>query len=999
MDIHRREFLKSSAAATVGLALPLWGRAQLVAPDAIRYPDDAFSRPTHDRLPTFETLDGLGVQFAVRTRAQHFAGNELRLVREGDAQRTCWRLHPRDVTATALIVDERIRREPTSVSFRIRNASASPMTVTLHAHELSWEAVSTNTALPWLIGSAQTVAPGEDRVLDFPFAQVTCPEPATRARPRYPINALVITVQGLEPGQPHELTLGELTVHYPPAPGLAAAALEIPETLVAGRLVVWALELRGDPGGRVIDLEVRRGAWVIWRTRFSRSEVRALAAGRARVQRRVPWYVASGDVTVGLVADGYRVDGAEGVARVTNDTRPRLPRAERTEQNGRPTFLLDGRPFPMQGYSSYDYQPGSVAEFGAHGTNVFCIPCCAGRHVHHVAAQQTWVEPERFDFGQIDERVGFSLEANPEGVLFLRVSLALPHWWTQDHESELACIATDGGRLVWEEGAATPVASLASETWRTRQTAALRELLRYCRAQPWASRLAGVWVTCEVTEEWFAWACNDGLYSDYSDPNEAEFARRTGSAVPMPEARKAPGYDTYPDTPEGHRAALYHQYQSDLTAEAIAHFARVVKEETAGRLLVGVFYGYVIQLAGEPRQALSGHFALRQVLDDPDVDFIGGIPLHDFRLLINGYSAYVSATESIRVAGKLYCNENDLFSWLHPLIWHVEYDPQDPRGAAISMHRRECANDAVHGALSQKFSLMTTWHHDAALQADFARQSKVIGEALRLDRTPVDEIAFVVDDSTFAWMPPESTLAVFTHKRLLYHLGLTGAPVGVWLLSDLGRLPERVRFVVLAGATAAQPHDLAKLKQALERGERTLLVVGTPGLVNRETGGWRPDAVADLLGLPIGVQDARLPAAVALAGGGAAVPSAESVRPRAYVEGDGFLRYEDGSTAGTERPLPAGGRLIWCGVPPLSSPILREWAVQAGVHCYAPTGCFVHAAGELVSVTSPLAGQVRLRWREPVQLADLFDGWQGEGSEVDCPFAAGQTRLLALRRS
>lgn len=104
----------------------------------------------------------------------------------------------------------------------------------------------------------------------------------------------------------------------------------------------------------------------------------------------------------------------------------------------------------------------------------------------------------------------------------------------------------------------------------------------------------------------------------------------------------------------------------------------------------------------------------------------------------------------------------------------------------------------------------------------------------------------------------------------------------------------------------------------------------------------------------------------------------------------------DGTTAGTERPRADGGRLTWCGMPRLSSPLLRRWAVEAGVHGYAPVGCFVHASGELVSVTSLVAGTVRPHWRQPVHPRDLSDGWEGEGCEMDGSFEAGQTRLDAV---
>jgi hypothetical protein len=292
---------------------------------------------------------------------------------------------------------------------------------------------------------------------------------------------------------------------------------------------------------------------------------------------------------------------------------------------------------------------------------------------------------------------------------------------------------------------------------------------------------------------------------------------------------------------------------------------------------------------------------------------------------------------------------------------------------------------------------MASWHHDAALQADFARQKDVYARAQSFDRTGAEETAFLVDDTSFAWTPPESTLLNAAHKRLLYHLMRTGAPVGVWLLSDLPRLPERVRLVVVAAAPAALPEDIEKLAALLRAGGRTVLVVGPAGLVNPRTQRWQPDAPAALLGLPIRIEDAAKPGAATLVADGTPVSTIATVRPRAHLEGDGLLRYADGPTAGGERPLPGGGRLLWCGVPPLSTLVLRRWVEQAGVHCYAPPDCFVHAARELVSVTAAAGGVLPLRWPRRVVVEDLFDGWRAEGEGFDCPFAFGQTRLLAVR--
>ena len=1004
----RRDFLRGAAAlASMGFCMSAVGAEsnEIFGGAPVRsgklnvggpvYPDDAFSRPMVDRLPAFVTLSACAIQGNVFERAVHFSENELRLM----GSRTQWRFVSRDAARAALVIDERIRRRPEEISLRVRNNSAEPVTITLDINELCFQPVRENLAVMWTVGPGHEIRPGEDKTLHLALSEASNSTKPYPAVPLFPTNLIIVNANGVKAGVPYELTLSELTVRYPPAPDLHVTQLECDGSMTAGGRMIFRVAVEGGIVGRTLDIEIRRDPWVLWRVRLIPAEAASLAQGACDVERGVPWHIAGGNYTVGLVADGYRAQGPEAGLRITNSWSPELPKAERRLYNGRPTFFLDGKPTVWQGYCSADYQPGNVSEFGAHGTNVFCIPTCAGRHVNH-GCEPTMIAPGRFDFGSLDERVSFSLESNPDGLIFLRASMALPRFWMDRHTEDLARVQTDAGLLVWEE-TVDQATSLASEAWKRDQTEALRQLMRYCKAQPWSKRLAGVLLTGEVTEEWFAWACNDGFYADYSAPNQKRFAEwltargTTAAPIPAPDARKRPGYDVYPDDAEGRLASAYHQYYSELTVETIGHFAEVVKQETQNRCLVGTFYGYVIQLAGESRQAIAGCSALRRVIDDPNIDFIAGIPLLDFRDLTNGYDPYTSATESILAAGKFFCDENDMFSWLHPIVWHTEFDPADPRAGAISMHRRECANDAVHGVVSQKFSLMSSWHHDARLQADFALQKKVRARALGFDRAPVEQIAFVVDESSFDWTPPESTLLNASYKQLLKCLGRTGAPVGVWLFSDLDKLPDRVKLVVVAHAAAALPEDLAKLKALLARGGRTVLVVGPVGLVDRKSGKWRPDAPAEILGLPVRVDDRPLPGKMALSADNSPVESIGALRPRAGVEGEGILRYEDGTTAGAERELAGGGRLIWCGAPVISTDLLRGWVERAGVHCYAPAGCFAHASRELVSITSPVAGEVVLHWPEKCGVEDLFDGWRASGAQTLCPFAAGQTRLFA----
>ena len=228
----------------------------------------------------------------------------------------------------------------------------------------------------------------------------------------------------------------------------------------------------------------------------------------------------------------------------------------------------------------------------------------------------------------------------------------------------------------------------------------------------------------------------------------------------------------------------------------------MVKEETRRKSLVGAFLGYVVLLTGEARQSVAGQFALRQALESEDIDFIGGVPLFAFRHLTGvGYAGQPTAVESVLAHGKQYVDDNDLFSWLHDKHWFTEYDERDPRGAAVKMHRRWMGNEGVHGNSVEWFSLSPKWHHDAELVSEYAREAEILKSAVNMNRSPLEEIAFVVDDHGFSWLTPSSQ-AHYPVQFLLGALARTGAPVGVWLLSDLDRLPHRIKFVAVVNAHA-----------------------------------------------------------------------------------------------------------------------------------------------------------------------------------------------------
>ncbi|CAL1520476.1 hypothetical protein MMC2321_04241 [Chitinophaga sp. MM2321] len=947
------------------------------ATDRTDDPYDSYSMPRVYKPAGFTSLSTVFIDNDVITRNNAFHLNELREVKRGKHKWVNWQFNRKagSTAGATLRFKYETRVKPEKYTLIVFNGGKTDITL----------AAGT---------SREVLRSGEEKQITMLSTE------------------LWLQAADISDDKTYDLYCRELQIYYPYAAGLKTLSITSPPHAEAGKEIRFHIKTEGSTGAGPLDIEVRHSRWVIWRIRLTAEEKTALENnGNGEVVRKMPWYLASGDVTVGLVANGYRVEGKEAAIKITGSKATALPKMERRNYNGRPTFFKNGTPYNWSGYATYNFVPGSVNEFGRSGANLFYIPVAAGRHIHQVASP-TWYGGNDYDFGELEQRVCMALSANPDANIVLRVSLCLPPFWFDEHPDARATVRTKNGDIVWEEtGTIGP--SLASTAWRQQQAEVLRELIRYVKRQPWAERVVSFFPSGEVTEEWFAWACNDNQFADYSNVNENAFAqwcRKNGygfTRIPDPAIRAQGGRDVFPDTEEGRWAAAYDSYYSLLTAETINYFSHVIKEETQQRSLVGILYGYVIQCAGEARQSTSGNFALREILDNPDIDYITGIPLHTFRKLTgNGYDTYTSATASIQAAGKLYNNEDDLFSWLHNDSWYTEYDHNDPRGAAISMHRRVLANDAVHGASRQWFSLYPTWHYDKALQEEFARQIRLHAGNTGFDRTPTEQVAFMVDDNSFGSFTATSKYPLYSHHFMMSALARTGAPLGVWLLSDANKLPDRIKVVVVAFSPAAKKEDIAKLKTLISKGNRTIILIGATGLIDPVTGKWNTSATAQLTGLPVKIEDVAGSAEAFLPNGEmlcsfpvAAGAPAEVIRPRGYVNGEGWLKYKDGKTAGAERALANGGKLIWCGVPPyLDVPFLRKWLQEAGVHCYGPVNSFVHASKELVAITSTAEqdSTITITWPGKVKVQDLFDNWEGSGTNIACPFKAGQTRLFKV---
>lgn len=920
------------------------------------YPDDFFSYPKKFYIDNFSHMSSVGLAGDLYENSVNFKYNRLRLVGSGRPY-TEWSFCPILDRRAEVNISYQLYRLPRKLIFEVITTDGKPAEAMLGISTLGWKRVPELTSKRYDI-PAEKCSENSKVVFDlesyFANKEITLP-----------ITDLSLSYKA-KSGETCRLELRGVYAEFDIKPE-DEVKLFLPAGVVAGKSYAVEIDIRELPV-QVLDLEFRNGKYVYYRERFFREE---LTLGKAVYDRNLPEWLAHEKYTVTISSDGIRT-GNECETIVTGGAPSGFSKAERGMNQGRLSVFVDGKPFPWTGYASYDYVPGSVNDFGNSGINLFCIPVACGQHIHAHVADPTIIGENCYDYGQIDERVGFSLQGNPEAKIMLRVNLLLPRSWIEAHPGCKPLVYRNGRLLEWAETSGVEDISLMCPEWLADQTTELEKLLSYCESRPWSNRVIAIMISGEVTEEWFAWAANSEgtYYGDYSSHSISAFKNWLDKEhhkidtslspyiIPLPNQRKFPGARFKPDTPEGRLAAAYSEFLNDRTADIICRFASSVKRASHGRLLAGSLYGYVIQLAGDGRQSTAGHMGLEKYLACNDIDFICGIPWLNHRDPVNGYDTFVSAAESAYAHEKLVINENDSFSVFHPFIWHKHYPgeiPGDATCGAELMHKSTFAYDFVRGNPRQYFSLMATWHYAPEIQSVISKLARISRDfnSADIDRTGCEEVAFMVDDHSYAWAEETSDSTLRTVSDMLHAAGRTGTPIGTWILSDIDRLPDRIKTVIITNTLCPTEKTAQKVMNAIQKGGRTFIIVGDY-MVYDPASGRKKEKSSD-----------------------------------PYTQPD---------CAPHTETLENGAKLIYCPEPFLSTDDLRVMLARSGVHFYVPQGNYCHASEEVLSVTSGNTGTQQIFLRYDASAEDLYTGECAIGKEQSWYFTAGQTRLFALKR-
>ena len=979
-------------------------------------------------------FDGAGIGDWATARdaqrlAKEFSLSELKGVADPAALQ--WRFVTRDTAFNDIFLQRPVARRFDMIRVRVKNEGESL--------ELACKVRDAGGA-EWTAKRVPLKAGEEWRWVEFPAPDWAVASWSRDADGKldFPLSCFALIAFNVRTGSEYKLRIASVEAVRPDSPVATVRDLRIPAEMQAGHSYPVSLSFSVD---RPIPddgayLAFLRGKAELFRVPLDLpTPLSKLAPGqevRVQTEVRVPLFAFGGRQSVALCLGGahIRLDGRpadQEVAAVTVEQRDtkKCVATVRTH-NGTPTLFINGQPHNGMAWATYGPKPEVFRDFTQAGITLYTFAATPTESGYGLA-RTAWTAPGEYDFSQLDERALMLLRENPNAYFFPRLYLHAPKWWSATHPNDIVLTDPGDGKPVpFLHAGGKPAPSWASETWRRDTVEGLRRLIAHVEASPYADRVIGYHIASGTTEEWMMWGGNENQWVDFSPANTARFrvwlrdkygtdkglraawrdeaASLASAAIPLKAQRQHTELGSLRDPAKEQAVIDFYLYNSDLVADTICTFAKAVKDITRRRKIVGAFYGYLLQLCGEQRQQNAGHLALEKVLASPDVDFLTSPASYAFRQLGGeGTSHFMSLFGSVKLHGKLWFDENDIRTSLAKGKLGEWGRPADVAGD-ILQQEKELANVIVNGSAQWWFDVGGNVYSNPELMGRIGRLAQSATEAQKLDRSPVDEVALVVDERSLCYLRVADPLGAQLLVSQLPALSRIGAPVGHYLVTDLPRLTDRkVFFIMTSFAPTAQDR---KAIEALKRDGHVLVFLYAPGVYR--DGQLDETGMADLTGIRLRLSREEGASSVKLTGGHRLT---EGLGGQSYGDRHrGFpICYADDSTATVLGTLTDGkpGLVVreakewisvFSSVPMLPTRLMRNIAQFAGVHTYIDTEDVVWASKSMVAVCVKDAGKRTVRLPNKANVRDLYSGETvGKGvTSFEAGFADRATRVFVV---
>ena len=468
-------------------------------------------------------------------------------------------------------------------------------------------------------------------------------------------------------------------------------------------------------------------------------------------------------------------------------------------RDGKPRLYIKGEETVPVAYTTYFEERSAYLDFLKAGFRIFFVNVSMTRLP--INSHQTGFTPFRVgvfdtegkeDYSEFEAAVRKILAACPDAIIFPRIYVSMPRWWTERHPNDVIETNMAGEREV-----------LFSDAFRKDGEALLLKIVRHIKNADYAARIGGWQICGGQTQEWFYPDMKGGLGT-----RAAERAYAAWHTEHYGEAAIPPAYEEYADRGEvrqgSENARRYAIFANLAVAKTLDGFAAAVKEATDRTQIVGSFYGYAYHSGNTP---LFGSHGIRSLLNSENLDFFSSPNAYAESRRFGIDWADMIPVDSVKRHGKLSFIECDIRTHLTCAIQDVRpgeypdgmYRTGDGASLWVGPPTRELSVFALRKCFAHQltrssaiwwFDMWGGWFDDPALMHEIEAMKEISKKAMKKKSAPADpRVAFFADEGALANLY-ENTAEITGIEQSRTAIGSVGIPCDFLLVEDMDALRE-----------------------------------------------------------------------------------------------------------------------------------------------------------------------------------------------------------------
>ena len=658
---------------------------------------------------------------------------------------------------------------------------------------------------------------------------------------------------------------------------------------------------------------------------------------------------------------------------------------------------INGEKIPFTAYRSWRPKEENLDAFNKRGFPIMTLLPSGIKNrfgIPYSAFGEYWIGEGKYDFDILRRQIDQFINAAPDTYLAINLMLDTRDWFLRDHPECLNSFIYFSSVCFYEP-------------WIKCAERMLMDTIDFLERE-YPEKVFCIFLSAGGTCEWHNKA-NDLPQSPLRDEAFRKYVGNSDAKLPTEKDIEKVSFGSFREPNKLKNEIDFCHFTNEIMNNALAHFARFVKEYTDGRLLVGAPAGYA--LIGE--HPMSGHSSVADIMKIPDIDIIV-CPASYFHRRLDNVSASQSAMDSVRVNRKLFITSVDNTSYFantDPLAQALQLDGSHVRhdSAEETIHyiRRETALSMSKGAGFWFFDMYGSWYPCDNIRDELKKVREAYARLCECDTEYNSEIAFLADPRGTIYTNKGSLIKQEQIQAQMTELGRIGAPVDYYTVDDilLEDFP-REKYKLYIVPTCYSPSEKIRVAIKELRKNASFIFMGACGCITEE--GFSYEAGADFTGImtePDPTPDGYSVISEEYNDTGAkklyAGKKYGEINPVMKAVSGKYETLATDLLSGSERMVMSereGGFDIWSFRGTLPACFLRVIAKRAGVFLYQTDGIPTYANSSMLALFDHKGGAHEIALPKNCTLTEVYTGEKHifRGKPISLKFETNECKFFII---